>query len=148
LMVSLEPTAIVLTVARSGRDWVCTICIRGEDIAGRGGQSLSSFRAVVALGLSGFLGGIDGGRGERGNRVAVFIGCKEEMKGSRSGVASFDGRRMVDRTSTTTRGTCSSWQGGNRCCSKAGGSTSASSGIGKIQISIIACTRFILYPPR
>lgn len=64
LIVSLVLTVIVLTVARSGRDWVCTIRIRREDIVGDVGQSLSSFRTLVTLSLSGFLGGTDGGRGE------------------------------------------------------------------------------------
>lgn len=60
--VSFELTVIVLTVARSGRDWVWTICIRRGDMAGDVGRSsLSSFQTVVALGLSGFLGGTDGG---------------------------------------------------------------------------------------
>ena len=60
--VSLELTVIVLTVARSGRDWVYTICIRRGDMTGDVGQSSSSsFRALVALCLSGFLGGRDGG---------------------------------------------------------------------------------------
>lgn len=54
-VVSLELTVIVLTVARSGRDWVCTICIRRGDMTEDGGQSLSSFRAPSAFGLSGFL---------------------------------------------------------------------------------------------
>ena len=58
--VSLELTVIVLTVARSGRDWLCTICIRRGDMTENVGQSLASFRAPVALGLSGFLGGRDG----------------------------------------------------------------------------------------
>ena len=35
----------------------------------------------------------------------------EEEKGSGSGAASFDGRHMVGRTPTTTRGTCSSSRG-------------------------------------
>jgi len=61
LMVSLEFTEIVLTVARSGRDCVCTICIPRGDMTGIAGQSLSSFRMLVGLGLSGFLGGTDGG---------------------------------------------------------------------------------------
>ena len=61
LMVSLELTVMVLTVVRSGRDWVCTICIRKGDMIGSGEQSSSqSFRRVAALCLSGLLGGIDG----------------------------------------------------------------------------------------
>lgn len=55
-------TVIALTVARSGRDWVCTICIRRGDMAGDVGRSsLSLFRTLAGLGLSGFLGGTDGG---------------------------------------------------------------------------------------
>jgi len=53
-LVSFELTVIVLTVARSGRDWVCTICIRRGDMTVDVWQSLSSFRALVAFGLSGF----------------------------------------------------------------------------------------------
>jgi len=59
LIVSL--TVIVLTEVRSGRDRVCTICIPRGDMTGDGGQSLLSFRTLVALGLSGFLRGTDGG---------------------------------------------------------------------------------------
>ena len=40
-----------------------------------------------------------------------FISCEEGRRGPVSGAASFDRRRMVDGTlSTTTRGTCSSWR--------------------------------------
>ena len=60
-LVSLGLTVIVLTVARRGRDWVCTICIRRGDMTGDARQSLSSFRALSAFGLSGFLRGRDGG---------------------------------------------------------------------------------------
>jgi hypothetical protein len=57
---SLEWTEIVLPVARSGRDWVCTVCIRRGDTTRSVWWSLSSFSALVAFDLSGFLGGTDG----------------------------------------------------------------------------------------
>lgn len=66
---------------------------------GERGRSLSSFRTLAVLSLSGFLGGIDGGRGERGNLVAdigsVPITRGDERRLSRPGTASLDGRRMV-----------------------------------------------------
>jgi len=61
LIVSLGLTVIVLAVVRSGRDRVCTICIPRGDMTGDGEQSLSSFRTLVVLGLSGFRRGTDGG---------------------------------------------------------------------------------------
>jgi hypothetical protein len=42
-MLSPESSEILLMVARSGRDWVCAICIRRAELAGRGVQPLSSF---------------------------------------------------------------------------------------------------------
>ena len=61
LIVSLECTAIVLTESKSGRDWVCTICIRTGEVAWGSEQSLSSLRTLDAFCRSGFLGGMDGG---------------------------------------------------------------------------------------
>lgn len=58
LIVSFAWTVMAFAVSRSGRDWLWTIRIRREDMTGCAGQSLLT---QAGLGLSGFLGGTDGG---------------------------------------------------------------------------------------